>query len=537
MGVIPAIIIFISNTDCRWRPFIINEYYIPQTAPKNAPALETDGWNTWLDVYNAYRIGRKPPHGYNLNFTMKRILIVDDDRDMCLLLERYLQRKGFETETAHTGNRGIALFKEKKFELVLCDFRLGDMEGREVLIEMKKTDPGVPVIIITGYSDIKIAIDVIKAGAFDYITKPLVPDEVLTVINKAMNDSRSPESGQSIRPRTKANENSTQPFLIGKSPLTVELYRQVELVAPTNYSVILYGESGTGKEVIARTIHNKSTRKEKPFVAIDCGTLSKELAGSELFGHVKGAFTGALNDKVGHFELANGGTLFLDEVANLSYEIQAALLRVIQERKFKRVGGNKEWDVDVRIIVASNEDLQEAYRKGRFREDLFHRFNEFSIVLPPLRNRKEDIPVFAQFFLDNANEELNKKVEGFEDEVLQMFMNYTWPGNLREFRNVVRRSALLSPSGIIGTRVLPAEIAGVQWDNIPRDPVRIIAGNERDGSDLDLKNAAAQAEYDTIMNVLKKVNFNKSKAAEILRIDRKTLYNKIKHYETGAGKK
>ncbi len=469
---------------------------------------------------------------------MKRILIVDDDRDMCLLLERYLQRKGFETETANAGNRAITLFRERKFDLVLCDFRLGDMEGREVLIEMKKTDHAVPVIIITGYSDIKIAIDVIKAGAFDYITKPLVPDEVLTVINKALSDARSPEmTGSAIRPKTKTPDNGNQPFLIGKSPLTVELYRQVELVAPTNYSVILYGESGTGKEVIARTIHNKSVRKDRPFIAIDCGTLSKELAGSELFGHVKGAFTGALNDKVGHFELANGGTLFLDEVANLSYEIQAALLRVIQERKFKRVGGNKESDVDVRIIVASNEDLQEAYRKGRFREDLFHRFNEFSIVLPPLRNRKEDIPVFARFFLDNANEELNKKVEGFEDEVLQMFMSYTWPGNLREFRNVVRRSALLSPSGIIGTRVLPAEIAGVQWDNIPRDPVRPVIGIERDGSDLDLKNAAAQAEYDTIMNVLKKVNFNKSKAAEILHIDRKTLYNKIKHYETGSGKK
>ena len=455
---------------------------------------------------------------------MKRILIVDDDRDMCNLLERYLQRKSFETESANTGSRGIALFREKKFDIVICDFRLGDMEGREVLLEMKSVDASIPVIIITGYSDIKIAIDVIKAGAFDYITKPLVPDEVLNVINKAIygkaNGTTALVPAMQVTPKAKTTELYNTNFLIGKSPLTIELYRQVELVSPTNYSVILYGESGTGKEVIARTIHSKSHRKNKPFIAMDCGTLSKELAGSELFGHVKGAFTGALNDKEGHFELANGGTLFLDEVANLSYEIQAALLRVIQERKFKPVGGNKEVEVDVRIIVASNEDLQEAYRKGKFREDLFHRFNEFSIVLPPLRNRKEDIPLFAQFFLDNANKELNKKVEGFEDEVIRMFLHYTWPGNLREFRNVVRRSALLSPSGIIGTRALPAEIAGVQWDNIPRDPVKAMHSIESEIHDMDLKNAAAQAEYDTIMNVLKKVNFNKSRAAEILKIDR-----------------
>jgi len=469
---------------------------------------------------------------------MKRILIVDDDRDMCNLLERYLQRKGFETEAANTGSRGIGLFRDKNFDIVICDFRLGDMEGREVLLEMKNLKLGIPVIIITGYSDIKIAIDVIKAGAFDYITKPLVPDEVLNVINKALNTTETAASKPAppAKPQMNTGESDNNTFMVGKSPLTIELYRQVELVAPTNYSVILYGESGTGKEVIARTIHNNSLRKNKPFIAMDCGTLSKELAGSELFGHVKGAFTGALNDKEGHFELANGGTLFLDEVANLSYEIQAALLRVIQERKFKRVGGNKEMDVDVRIIVASNEDLQGAYRNGRFREDLFHRFNEFSIILPPLRNRKEDIPLFARFFLDNANRELNKKVEGFEDEVLMMFLNYPWPGNLREFRNVVRRSALLSPSGIIGTRVLPAEIAGVQWDTIPRETMNGGHMPDLNNKEMDLKNAAAHAEYETIMNVLRKVNFNKSKAAEILKIDRKTLYNKIKQYESGMGR-
>lgn len=473
---------------------------------------------------------------------MKRILIIDDDMDMCNLLGRFLQKKGFETEASHTGNKGIAKFKESKFDVVLCDFRLGDKEGREVLREIKQFDPYAIVIIITGYSDIKTAVDVIKAGAFDYITKPLIPEEVLSVISRALSseggDVKPAAVATQPAPVRKPGKNSgEEEYLVGQSQATKELYRQIELVAPTNYSIILYGESGTGKEVIARTIHTNSARKDKPFIAMDCGTLSKELAGSELFGHVKGAFTGALGDKEGHFELANGGTLFLDEVANLSVEIQAALLRVIQERKFKRVGGTKEMETDVRIIVASNENLQDAYRKGKFREDLFHRFNEFSIVLPAFRNRKEDIPLFADFFLSKANKELNKEVDGFEPEVMQIFLNYPWPGNLREFRNVIRRAALLTSSGRVNSRVLPAEIVDNNGfaQNFSVQPVDAptvapvhhpIAHKE-----TDLKNAAAQAEYDTIMNVLKQVNYNKSRAAEILKIDRKTLYNKIKSYQ------
>jgi two-component system, NtrC family, response regulator HydG len=472
---------------------------------------------------------------------MKRILIIDDDMDMCNLLGRFLQKKGYETEASHSGNKGIAKFKESRFDIVLCDFRLGDKEGREVLREIKNVDPYAIVIIITGYSDIKTAVDVIKSGAFDYITKPLIPEEVLNVIGRALQqsseggDSPKPVNSQSAK-KQPGKGNYDDEFLVGEAPATKELYRQIALVAPTNYSIILYGESGTGKEVIARTIHHNSVRKDKPFIAMDCGTLSKELAGSELFGHVKGAFTGAQNDKEGHFELANGGTLFLDEVANLSYEIQAALLRVIQERKFKRVGGVKEMETDVRIIVASNENLQEAYRKGRFREDLFHRFNEFSIVLPAFRQRREDIPLFADFFLDKANKELNKEVEGFEPEVMQIFMNYSWPGNLREFRNVIRRAALLTSSGRVNASVLPAEIVDINGYGqafIPQQeaPAIVHAHHTIVHKETDLKNAAAQAEYDTIMNVLKQVNYNKSRAAEILKIDRKTLYNKIKSYQ------
>jgi two-component system, NtrC family, response regulator HydG len=482
----------------------------------------------------------------------KRILIIDDDLDMCVLLSKFLIKKGFEAEVAHNASKGIAKFTESHFDIVLCDFRLGDKDGKDVLVKIKEHNPHTIVIIITGYSDIKTAVDVIKLGAFDYITKPLIPDEVVSVIEQALaksnngtvteaagqatsnNTTAAPSNAPAVaKRRSYMTSGSNGEFLIGQDGQTAQLYKQIEIVAATNYSIILYGESGTGKEVIAKTIHDYSNRKNKPFVAMDCGTLSKELAGSELFGHVKGAFTGAITDKEGHFELANGGTLFLDEVTNLSYEIQAALLRVIQERKFKRVGGTKEMDVDVRIIVASNENLQDAYRKGKFREDLYHRFNEFSINLPPLRARKEDIPLFADFFLDKTNKELGKEIEGFDDDVREMFLHYSWPGNLREFRNVVRRAVLLTPSGKISSKVLPWEItnAYTQTSN-NTSTAQELTTSTAPVKELDLKDAAAKAEYDTIMNVLKDVNFNKTKAAEILKIDRKTLYNKIKIYES-----
>jgi two-component system response regulator HydG len=463
----------------------------------------------------------------------KRVLIIDDDMDMCTLLSRFLTRNGYETDVAYSGQKGIAKFEEENFDVVLCDYRLGNMDGKEVMLSVKKLKPDTIVLIITGYSDIKTAIDVIKQGAYDYITKPLIPDEVLSVLNKALDQptqATEKNNSASKSKTTTPGKYHKQEFLIGEAPATKNLYQQIEIVAPTNYSIILYGESGTGKEVIAKTIHNLSSRKDKPFVAMDCGTLSKELSGSELFGHVKGAFTGALSDKEGHFELANGGTLFLDEVGNLSIDIQAALLRVIQERKFKRVGGNKEMDVDVRIIVASNENLQESYQKGKFREDLYHRFNEFSINLPPLRHRKQDIPPFAEFFLQKTNEELGKNVGGFEEEVIEMFMNYSWPGNLREFRNVVRRAVLLTQTDLISAKTLPWEITNTNPLTATPEPLNKEQPNTIK-KDIGLKGAASKAEYETIMNVLKEVKFNKKKAAEVLNIDRKTLYNKLKSYE------
>jgi len=461
----------------------------------------------------------------------KKILIIDDDLDMCNLLDRFLTRNNYEVEQAHSGAKGIEKFKEGEFDIVICDYRLGDKEGKEVLEEIRAVDPGAIVLIITGYSDIKTAVEVIKSGAYDYITKPLVPDEVLSVLNSISKETGAKNTAvDKTKKSPKQYDDST--FVPGQSKESRELYHQVEIVANTDYSVILYGESGTGKEVIAKTIHNMSKRRNKPFIAMDCGTLSKELSGSELFGHMKGAFTGALADKEGHFELANGGTLFLDEVTNLSYDIQASLLRVIQERKFKRVGGNKEMLLDVRVIVASNENLQEAYKKGKFREDLYHRFNEFSINLPRLANRKDDIPLFADFFLQKTEAELGKSIKGFDDDVMELFINYPWPGNLRELRNIIRRSALLTTTDKINIQSLPFELVS--------DNKKISLAEQGESSvtdtavlkkEIHLKDTAAKAEYEAILKALEQVNFNKSKAAELLNIDRKTLYNKIRNYE------
>jgi two-component system response regulator HydG len=311
--------------------------------------------------------------------------------------------------------------------------------------------------------------------------------------------------------------------------------KQVALVAPTNYSVIIYGESGCGKEAIAQQIHSKSKRAGKPFVAIDCGALSKELAGSELFGHEKGSFTGAINQKTGSFELANEGTIFLDEIANLSYDIQISLLRVVQERKMRRVGGTKDIELDVRIIIASNEKLWDAARTGKFREDLYHRFNEFSIDVPPLRERKPDILLFANHFLRQTNEELGKNVKGFSKDVSDILLNYVWYGNLRELKNVVKRATLLTDTDLIEVKSLPFEITNfhkLQFET-PGGKQEAVAAKSTEPVSFEnkLKTANLDAEYEVILDALKQSNFNKSKAAKLLNIDRKTLYNKMKQFK------
>ncbi|RFM28623.1 sigma-54-dependent transcriptional regulator [Deminuibacter soli] len=484
---------------------------------------------------------------------MPRILVVDDDRDLCLLLHRFLTKKGFEVTEAFSAKKALEILDSVKPDLVLSDFRLEDTDGLSLLNSIKEKYPAMPVIIITGYSDIKTAVEIIKMGAYDYVTKPLFPEEILVTIKNALEHGNHPvQVAQHVsqpqlqparqpslqQPVTLPEYTSNGEYVFGDSPSFHQILKQVSLVAPTNYSIIIYGESGSGKEVIAQHIHSLSSRKDQPFIAIDCGALSKELAGSELFGHEKGSFTGALSQKTGSFELANGGTIFLDEIANLSYDVQVSLLRVVQERKMRRIGGNKDIDLDVRIIVASNEKLLDAARKGKFREDLYHRFNEFGIEIPPLRERKEDIMFFARHFLSQTNRELGKKVVGFTEEVEKIFREYVWYGNLRELKNVIKRATLLQDGDLIEAKSLPFEISNfskLQFDDAPatQQPAYkpAAAYQSLPIEEIDLKHASLDAEYEMIMQALKKSNFNKSKAAQLLNIDRKTLYNKMKQYK------
>ena len=486
----------------------------------------------------------------------KRILVIDDDTDICLLLRRFLTKNSYEVAIAHSGEEGLSMLDNFNPDLVLTDFKLGDIDGVTILSKIKHKLPHVVVIIITGYSDIKVAINVMKQGAYDYITKPLFPDEILITLQKALAETseekiENQNNQQAAKPtQNTAKRSATAPYLFGEGPESQYLYRQVDLVAPTNYSVIVYGESGSGKEAVALEIHKRSKRAAGPFVAMDCGAISRELSASELFGHEKGSFTGALERKIGHFEMANSGTLFLDEVGNLSYDVQVSLLRVVQERRVRRLGGSKEIEIDVRIIVASNEKLLDVSRKNSFREDLYYRFNEFSIDVPPLRNRRTDIMIFATYFLEKTNAELNKHLRGFSSDAQNAFMQYPWPGNLREMRNVIKRATLMSEGEWIDIRALPFEL--LNYDRLLKmestseatvpeptytpsavmtypEPSSIYQAPVNTNDGINLKTASSEAEYEVIINALKKVNFNKSKAATLLGIDRKTLYNKMKN--------
>jgi len=449
----------------------------------------------------------------------KQILIVDDDQDIRLLLEKFLSKKGYKTNTAFDGASAVDVLKKNKFDLILCDFKLPDINGLELIQKIKVINPEAALLLITGYSDVKVAVQAIKLGAYDYVTKPLYPDEILITVEKALNSKKKQRKSKQPKQRKR--------FIIGDSPQAQQMMKHIKLIAPTDMSVIIQGETGTGKEFVANEIHNYSKRKVSPFVAIDCGALPKDLAGSELFGHVKGAFTGALNEKEGSFESANGGTLFLDEIGNLSYENQVQLLRVIQERKIKKIGGTKDIPIDVRLIVATNENLADAVKEGNFREDLYHRFNEFRIHLSPLRERKSDIKVFARFFLENANKELGKNVKDFDAEVLSRMRDYYWHGNLRELYNVVKRSVLLAPSDTVTPDCLPEEIKSpvfLEQEDVTEKQ------DKYHKSDANLKSVSKSAERDAIISVLEKTGYNKTKAANVLNIDRKTLYNKMKSY-------
>jgi two-component system, NtrC family, response regulator HydG len=442
---------------------------------------------------------------------MSNILIVDDDATFCVMLKTFLEKKGYSVKEAFSFNEGLKVFNNSSFDLVLIDIRLPDNDGLELLKIIKPKFPRMPVILMTGYGDIRTAVKAIKMGAFEYVTKPVSPDEILWTVKTALNDKNS---------KSKTDAASILDFVTGISDVAVKMNEHISLVAPTNISVLILGESGTGKEYVARKIHYESDRASKPFIALDCGALPKDLAASEIFGHVKGSFTGAITDKTGQFLEADGGTLFLDEVGNLSYSVQIQLLRAIQERTIKPIGSNKEIKVDVRIIAATNDDLSQAVQRGDFREDLFHRLNEFTLQVPRLCERQADLMIFANHFLNQANCELNRNVEKFDDPVINFFKTYSWPGNIRELKNIIRRSVLLSKSSFVTTDTLPLGVLN------SHEPII----SEKSFQSDDLKETIDKIEIEKIKKVLEKVKFNKSKAAKILNIDRKTLYNKLKEY-------
>lgn len=441
---------------------------------------------------------------------MSKILLVEDDVSFCKMLENFLARKDYSVETAFSAEEAKIKINEDNFDLIITDLRLPNYDGIELMSEFKKEFPQIPVILMTGYSDVNTAVKAIKNGASDYISKPFNPEEVLLVVSNALQKKVIEVVKEKPLPKQKKIVQASE-FITGISVASKKLAEYIHLVSPTNMSVLIIGESGTGKEVIAKSIHQNSIRKNNNFIAVDCGAIPKELAASEFFGHLKGSFTGAINDKVGYFEAANGGTIFLDEIGNLSYENQIQLLRALQERKIKPVGSNKEIEVDIRIITATNEDLREAVKKGDFREDLYHRINEFSIHSPSLRERNEDLMIFADFFLEKANEQLNKDIIGFSSEVMTIFQNYKWPGNLRELQNIIKRATLLSQGDFIEKLVLPSEIFQAEAST---EEAFSLSGNEKE----------------MIINALAKTQNNKSEAAKLLQINRKTLYNKLKLY-------
>lgn len=440
---------------------------------------------------------------------MARILILEDDTTFAQLLEGFLTKNGHNITLVTHIKQSFKAIESQDFDLLLIDYRLPDGVGLDVLSHIRELGLAIPLIIMTSFNDVRTAVKSMQMGAFDYITKPVNPDELLMVIKNSLTKKDA----------ATAEIQVTESDLIrGKSAIADRLYEHIALVAPTDMSVIIQGESGTGKEFAARTLHQESKRADKPFVAIDCGALSKDLAASELFGHIKGAFTGALNDKKGQFEAADGGTLFLDEVGNLSYEVQIKLLRALQERVIQPLGSTKQIPVNVRIITATNDDLAGSMQHGEFREDLYHRLNEFKIQLPPLRDRGSDIELFINHFIQLSNRDLGRNVKNISAEAKSLLLNYDWPGNLRELSNVIKRMVLLTPGETAQITALPDEMTiAVQQQTSAGNPSDLKALNE-------------QNEKALIAETLIKVKHNKSKAAKILNIDRKTLYAKMERY-------
>lgn len=455
---------------------------------------------------------------------MQHILIVEDDIAFGTMLQTWLRRKGFEVEKATSVGAAVKLLTEtfgKEVDLVLSDLRLPDHDGLRLLAWMHEHDINAPFIVMTNYAEVQNAVLAMKSGAADYIAKPVQPDILLQKIKDAIEQNaqqsnattqnsttQNAPTAHNSKFKTQSAKLTAPRHIEGKSEASRQLYSYVELVAPTPMSVLILGASGTGKEYVAHRIHDLSARADRPFFALDCGAIPRDVAASEFFGHKKGAFTGADTDKRGAFEMANGGTLFLDEVGNLSYEVQVQLLRALQERRIRPVGGTQEIPIDIRLVCATNENLEEAVGEGRFREDLYHRINEFTIYMPKLSERGSDLFLFADLFIRHANEELNRTVEGFDSAAAELLASHSWPGNLRELNNVVKRAVLLTRGNKIITAELTQAMGQIRTDNV-------------------LQLHDEDTERQRIITALQQTNGNKAKAARLLGIDRKTIYNKI----------
>ena len=474
-----------------------------------------------------------------MNPPKKKILIVEDDPTFSLLLKTWCQKNDYDPTAVFTVNAAQQEVLKNSFDLILTDLRLPDSDGIMFLTWLRDKKIEIPIIMLTSYADIQTAVAAMKLGAFDFMEKPVNHLIMKEKVEAAMEgtkvrrhesakgeEKKSPSKFEEVSrcarrgslyeemvadgnlsPDDKRGDISAT--VIGNSPAAKEMYAHIKLVAPTDISVLIFGESGTGKEHVAKFIHEQSKRNKTPFIAVDCGVLSKELAASELFGHVKGSFTSSIADKTGVFEEANGGTLFFDEIGNLPHEVQAQLLRTLQERKVRKVGGIKEIPVNVRLLCATNDDLVKAVKEGRFREDLFHRLQEFTIEVPALRNRTEDIELFSNFFMEQANREVSKKVSAVSPEALAILKQHHWKGNLRELKNAIRRAVLFAADNTI----LPEHLPVFQKETIT--PTALFDEND---------------EKQRILNALQKSGGNKTIAAKLLNIDRKTLYNKMHGY-------
>jgi len=459
-----------------------------------------------------------------MNKSEKKILLVDDDSDFLWLTGNVLNQAGYRVIQAQDAEKALDLFKKEIPDLVLLDYRMPGRNGLEIAEDMKEHAPAVPIVMITGYGEIKNAVNAIKLGVYDYVIKPVNKDDLCFTIKRALEKRALVDEVEQLR--NILNGRASLYELMGESDRIKDLIHRVEKVAPTSFTVLIEGESGTGKELVANAIHHLSNVKDGPFVAVDCGAIPETLIESELFGYMKGAFTGANSDKSGQFELADGGTLFLDEVGNLSYSVQQKILRVIQERVVQRLGGKAPVGIAVRIIAATNQFLEKNVEAGRFRSDLYFRLNEFIIRTPPLSDRTEDIPYLAKRFINEAMEEMGKRCNGFSEEALISLSNYHWPGNVRELRNVIRQAVLISEKNssirpehlTFSTHLMPEET--------DRDPI-MLHDDKKSLKEIvtRLKN---NFEKKVISEVMAETKGNKSEVARRLKIDYTTLHRKIK---------